>query len=693
MRRTVAVTLFILLVAAAGLGGYAVLTRLGLDDAEAWAGGRTAGLVAVAFVAWWAGVAGLTAWRAAGGLVLAAAAAWGAFTLWQRRGAWKQLVAAEVVVAAGTVAVLLLRLDRPEISGTEKPMDMGILATLLRAEGFPPPDMWLVGESLPYYYWGALLWTVPLALARLPLEVGYNLVVAILGGLLAGSVWALGRRLAGSSIAGLAAALLALFSGTPDGLRQLLAGTPVTGLDFWSSSRQVADTITEWPLFTLWLGDLHPHLLSMPLQVLALLVAAQAGRRGPRLPELLVLAGLVGATWAANPWAFPPTLAGVSLLLLSADGTWHWPTGAGAPRWLAAAGIAVAAWLLTAPFHLSFHPPFQGVGLVRAWTPPLALLLYAGVLLVPVAAATAALLSASFGLHRERARTLTLVVLATAALAAAVSGRPTLVLLVVALGSLVAAVTRREADADRPALALAALGAFLLAVPELLFVRDPYGDQLHRMNTVFKAYIQGWLLLALAAPVLLRLGFPRPPWRRAAAAVMAVAALPHLLGMASGLLSGQPLGLDGLRHLDPGDRAMIAHLRRQPPGTALVEAVGGAYSEYARLSAGSGVPAFLGWANHEGVWRGSGVNPELERRESLVRDLYTSGDPDAVRAAIAAAGVDLVAVGALERQTYPETGLAAVLAAGEPAFEADGAVLVRVRRTVHAAEGDGSAGR
>ena len=38
-----------------------------------------------------------------------------------------------------------------------------------------------------------------------------------------------------------------------------------------------ADTITEFPLFTLWLGDLHPHLLSMPLAVLVVLVAVVAG--------------------------------------------------------------------------------------------------------------------------------------------------------------------------------------------------------------------------------------------------------------------------------------------------------------------------------------------------------------------------------------------------------------------------------
>ncbi len=120
-------------------------------------------------------------------------------------------------------------------------------------------------------------------------------------------------------------------------------------------------------------------------------------------------------------------------------------------------------------------------------------------------------------------------------------------------------------------------------------------------------------------------------------------------------------------------------LREQPPGAVLIEAVGGAYTEYGRLSAASGVPAYLGWANHELVWRGPEITVETERRKDLVFRLYSSGDPEVVRQLAAEAGADLMAVGSLEARDFASSDLAAVAAAGEILVEKDGAFLVRVR--------------
>ncbi len=672
------IVLFLLLVTAAGLGGYGLLIRLGLDDFEAWAGGRLAGLVAVAFPIWWAGVLGLKRWQGLGLLLLLIAATYGGYVLFKRRP-FRALLAAEAVFLVGVLLIVVLRLDHASISGTEKPMDMGIFASLMRAEGFPPPDMWLAGEGLAYYYWGALIWTVPLVVASIPLEIAYNLIVALIGGLVGVLLWSLGRRLGGGHWSGLMVMFFGALAGTPDGLRQLLAGTRLSGLDYWHSSRQIQDTITEFPLFTLWLGDLHPHLLSMPLICMALLVALEAGRRGPNVLQVAALTVLFGAAYAANPWCMPPTLVAISLLLMAGPDRWYWPTGEGQRRWVAAAVIAVGGWLLFSPFHLNYQPVFGGVKRVMAWTAPQDLLLYGGVLLIPAAMAAIGLVRRQLGSTEEVSRAVLLMMGAAVLVLASVTGRPTLLILLIVFLVFVGAVLSELSSKDRPAFALAALGVFLFFVPEMIYVADDYGEALHRMNTIFKSFIQGWIFLAVALPVLLRWGVRHRAARAVLVSLMVVVALPHPMSMVGHQLKAQSRGLDGLTWMRAGDRAIVRWLRQQPAGTTIIEAVGGAYSEYSRFSAASGVPTLVGWSNHEMVWRGSDILVETGRREEIVKEIYSVGDPAKVRDLVTKEGFQLVVIGSLERKDFEEAGIQAVIDAGEIVLDEDGGLVVRIQ--------------
>jgi uncharacterized membrane protein len=126
-----------------------------------------------------------------------------------------------------------------------------------------------------------------------------------------------------------------------------------------------------------------------------------------------------------------------------------------------------------------------------------------------------------------------------------------------------------------------------------------------------------------------------------------------------------------------GDREIVHFLRRQPPGTIIVEAVGDAYSEYGRLSAASGVPAYLGWANHESVWRGNEILTETDRRKELITKIYTSEDVEEIHDAVEEAGIHLVAIGSLERKDFSDGQLEGLAAAGEVVLDEDGGLVVR----------------
>jgi uncharacterized membrane protein len=120
----------------------------------------------------------------------------------------------------------------------------------------------------------------------------------------------------------------------------------------------------------------------------------------------------------------------------------------------------------------------------------------------------------------------------------------------------------------------------------------------------------------------------------------------------------QPATLNGLARVErhnPGEYAALLWLRENTAGDAvLVEAVGGAYSEYGRISANTGRPTLLGWANHQYQWRGSDT-PEPPIRERAVEQIYTLPAQNWAETAdlLNRYNVRYIIVGQLERRTYP----------------------------------------
>ena len=239
---------------------------------------------------------------------------------------------------------------------------------------------------------------------------------------------------------------------------------------------------------------------------------------------------------------------------------------------------------------------------------------------------------------------------------------------------------------------LLSLAMFLLVGVELFFVVDLFGN---RMNTVFKVYYQSWLLLSIVAAYALYYVLSRRPataaysrtssrfplgilTRHAAHAWIAVvivlvaASSYYTVGAAWGRSTGPGGGtLDGLDFLrNQGSTAeydAILWLRDDAPRGRLVEAVGGDYSAYGRISSSTGLPTLLGWKNHEYQWRGS--REAFDGREEQVSEIYSSNDPARVAMLLNDFVVRYVYVGERERDSYGAEHLASFTGFLVPVFQ------------------------
>jgi YYY domain-containing protein len=565
----------------------------------------------------------------------------------------------------------------PEIFGAEKYMDFAFFNTLTRTDVLPPQDPWMAGASFNYYYFGYLMFADLARLTPVPNHIAYNLCVVTAGGLGFGQMAAIGltltRRLPFAFLTGAAAMLI----GNLDGFGQLWEKGGFTQFDYWRSSRVVArgDTINEFPYFTTIHGDLHPHFIVLPVAILllGLLLDPDRFRRDtgaepalrfrdlwPYAPVAFVLASMV----VISPWELP---VGAMVVFLLAGRNLPLLCWARIRLGLGVGAMLVAGYVLYLPFYLHFQAPPSGVGYKFATTSLGEFLTVFGALLLPGALLLATELGAKLSLGREQRQLLVaLAVLATAV--AFLKGNAVFVVLL-AFGGAALVCTFATEDSERraPLLLLLAASIALLAC-ELVYLKDPYGERLYRMNTVFKLYFQSWILLSIAAPWCAAQLAERQwaPERARLAALLSIGALfvascAYPLGITATRLANRvaPRTIDGTEYLSrehPDDFAAIAWMREHVGGLPVIlEASGDPYSYYARFSSNTGLPTVMGWANHEGLWRGH--ERQVGERVADVARIYNAPSLAEVVNLLDRYQIKYVLVGDLERKDYQAAGL------------------------------------
>ena len=524
--------------------------------------------------------------------------------------------------------------------------------------------------------------------------------------------------------------------------RGLFGDSPVPRFDFWRSSRmipQLADVnpslltfwlpdkihpnpdighhITEFPFFSFLFADLHAHLIVIPFTLLtiglafSLLVGLRTENRGWLVITTVALATAVGSLWTINSWDYPA----YALLAVMLIGTGVYLMRGKLLTRLGifvalASGMVLISILAFLPFHMNYHPFPTGL-VVSKWQTPIhsymgihglfvflsaTFLIYLsrrrliGLLGLLVRRPSGLWAASASALVRVRAVPWTgiaiavgIVVMVYLAAASYWTAAMLSLLLLLAVLALKDVLVDREQNAPYVSLPLMLIVFALLIGIGVEFVRAK--DDIGRMNTLFKYYLEAWVLFGMASAYALwylgsrgffklrRISLATGPWFAALALLIAASFIYPVLGTRARLadrFNTQTITLDGADymrtavHSEDGeaielkwDYEAIGWLQDNVDGSPVVlEAHNEQYHWSSRIANYTGLPTVLGWPWHQ-IQQRMRYDYAVRERIGHVEEMYSTIDTGRALELLKLYEVEFVVVGQLERAYYPDQGL------------------------------------
>lgn len=594
-----------------------------------------------------------------------------------------------VFLGAFLITYLLTQIWPDFIAIGERLRDFAILSSVIKSP-IDVKEPWLAGFPLNYYaYWYRFGHMLSAVYGLKTYEV-YHLLQSFTFALYFTCAFRLlSRYLEVRSPLALFFTALICFGSNLAGVKDYYFEEP----GWWGPSRVIPGAINEFPAWSLLLGDLHPHFLNLPVIPLFTLLFAWllSNFKSAQSYMLQALAALT-----------------VCPLLLANSNVWE------VPVWLLLAAIVTAFYLV--PFFVKkgwrsisekdSYGLEEGIRLMVA-------LLFIALLSIslflsrqniitpdyPVDYVSSEIgrtslydLALHFGIPLLIISAWTVLRTSDRLLRAATIFflfyffffKEALPLLLILLGLNAARIIVKfkifspASEAIRPKdILVESLGIFsiaLLIVPEIVFLNDPYGAEIERMNTIFKIYSAAWFFihayafygLALAFEWLLELIAARrsKPGRIAAriGSAFSLIILPfiYLTGFFFTTIEERAIrnqvvepysqGLSEVDRIFPGAASAIKALQKLPHGIVL-EAQGKPYDYTTMIATLSEHTAYLGWANHVNLLLSN--PPEVPKRERLTEDLYTQHDCEVKRKIMIDERINYVVLGPLETARYP----------------------------------------
>ena len=510
-----------------------------------------------------------------------------------------------------------------------------------------------------------------------------------------------------------------LWSSIFKGVPAALSGQPLpigSNRWYWAPTRIMNETpgvggnaINEMPAFTFIYGDLHAHMINMPIMLFVMAFILQeviAARRDPRRFAGMALAVALGAASvgmmrAVNTWDYPTFMIfGIVGLGYAWWQRWRTLSRDAILHMLIYVGgfITLAIWSV-APYMAWYASIYNSVQLWEFGKTPFWSYFHIYGLFLFLIVSLFAWDTARW-LRETHVRSLTgqgywllagagiiAVILLLSLIAAAIEYQVALIVMPLIIWLTLLFFRPDQSEAMRFVLVAIGLALALTLGVEVVVVAGDIG----RQNTVFKFYIQAWLLLSVAGGAAFAWLFDhsdvwssrlRWAWYTPVIIMLAIAMMFPIMAIRARMYDrfaaeATPLTLNGLDYMQyaqhwlldyaipielESDYHIIRWLQENVAGTPVILEGRSAASEYrynGRISINTGLPSVLGWNWHQRQQRTlSPLTQIVEQRERNVKFVYETLDIPAAITILRHYEVEYLIVSDMERSIYAGDALA-----------------------------------
>lgn len=570
----------------------------------------------------------------------------------------------------------VVRSYNPAIHDLEKFMDFGFINSIMRSDYFPPRDMWFTPLSINYYYFGHLITAVLTKILNIPSFITFNLMLATIFAFTLSMSFSIGINLIEKLkkfslkkiiILGILFSYTVSFSGNLQSIYSLFSSyqgkefaPPFWTLTFspqsfpnsyWypNATRFIHHTIHEFPLYSFVVSDLHGHVLSIPIVLTLIALAFIFFTQKKAKVSLLVLSSfLLSIAYMTNAWdgLIYLGLFGIIIFVLELIRKKEKVLPKkfiysllNSLKYILL--ILIIFFLFSFIFNRNFSPFASGIGLICSPQ-----------FLIDIGKLGPLVFEKGQCEHSPVWQLLILYGF-----------------FIYMLFSFTLFIRNKKILlSDGFVLIISFFSLLLIIIPEFFYLRDIYSSYF-RANTMFKLSYQAFIMFSIGSVyIFIRIVsfYKQNLHGKKSKAVFLLFIVPAFVLLI--IVSMYPYfaipsgygnltkyqGLDGLKYLKqskPADYTAINWINKNIQGQPVIlEAQGDSYTDYARISANTGLPTVLGWTVHEWLWRGSYDVPSA--RFNDIKNLYETKGSDVARKIIKKYNISFIYVGGLEKEKY-----------------------------------------